>query len=223
MDYRARIKRSPLAFRITVISKGVFVEWLENAKTAYRLQADLIDVIKNDNYEDLLIDYLADAIDALVTDKSIEKKSIPGWSYGYVCGNVQGRLEVAWYNKYIIEAGIDYKNIMKIKAVIEYLKFDALLLDKIGKIYSYLIEQKVQTSVEKFDNFSNVVSIFKNINKSNVMIEDFKGSIIALLSADVENKVMALLNAQHYDCCPDLDKYLNYNDILQIAGDEHFA
>lgn len=223
MDYKKKIKRSPIAFRISVISKVVFAEWLENAKVAYSLQADLIDIIKNDDVENLLMDCLTDAIKTLVENKSIEKKAVPGWSFGYVCGNVQGRLEAIWYKKYILETGIEYENIIKLKAIVEYFKLDLLLLDKIGKIYSHLLEQRVQPSVDKFNIFQNVVSILKNKNNTNVKIEDFKSSILELLSADIETKIMALLNSQHYDCCPDLDKYLNYNDIVQIAGDGHFA
>jgi hypothetical protein len=223
MDYKKKIKRSPLAFRISKISKEVFAVWLENAKTAYNLQADLIDKIQNDKVEDVFLDYLAAAIKVLVEDKSIEKKTVPGWSFGYVCGNVQGRLEVTWYNKYILETGIEYENIIKIKAVIEYFKLHTLLLDEIGKIYSHLLEQRVPPSVDKWDVFPNVVSIFKGKNDSSAKIDDFKNSIVELLSTDLKAKILTLLNLQHYDCCPDLDKYFDYDEIVQIAGDENFA
>lgn len=223
MDYKKKIKRSSLAFRISKISKEVFAVWLENAKTAYNLQADLIDKIQNDRVEDVFLDYLAAAIKVLVEDKSIEKKTVPGWFFGYVCGNVQGRLEVTWYNKYILETGIEYENIIKIKAVIEYFKLDTLLLDEIGKIYSHLLEQRVPPSVDKWDVFPNVVSIFKGKNDGSAKIDDFKNSIVELLSTDLEAKILTLLNLQHYDCCPDLDKYFDYDEIVQIAGDENFA
>lgn len=223
MNYKKKIKSSPLAFRINSISKEVFTIWLKNAKTAYNLKSDLIDKIQNDKVDDLFLNYLADAIKILVEDKSIEKKTVQGWSFGYVCGNVQGKLEVTWYNKYILESSIEYENIMKIKAVIEYFKMDALLLDKIGNIYSYLLEKRVQPSVEKSEVLSNVISIFKYKNKNSSRIDDFKSSIVELLSTEIQTKILTLLNLQHYDCCPDLDEYLNYDEIVQIAGHENFA
>lgn len=197
--------------------------WLENAKAAYSIQTDFIDKIQNDKVEDAFLDCLADAINTLVEDKSIEKKSVKGWSFGYVCGYVQGRLDVAWYNKYIVETGRDYEDIMKIKAVIEFFKCDALLLDRIGSVYSYLLEQRVQPAVNKWDVSPNVVSIFKRKNVSISKNDDFKLSIVELLSTDLEAKIMSLLSTKHYDCCPCLDSYLDYNEIVQIAGEEHFA
>ncbi|MBV5339668.1 MAG: hypothetical protein J0665_08910 [Deltaproteobacteria bacterium] len=223
MNYKKKIKNSPLAFRINSISKEVFTIWLENAKTAYNLKPDLINKIQNDKFEDVFLNYLSDAIKILVEDKSLEKKTVPGWSFGYVCGNVQGKLEVTWYNKYILEASIEYENILKIKAVIEYFKLDTLLLDKIGTIYSHLLEQRVQPSVDKCEVSPNLISIFKYKNKNNSKIDDFKSSIVELLSTDIQAKILTLLNLQHYDCCPDLDKYFNFDEIVEIAGHENFA
>ena len=194
VDYKKKIKTSAVAFGIKKISKEVFAVWLENAKTAYSLHSGLLDKIKNDRVEDVFLNYLADAIKALVEDTSIEKKSAKGWSFGYVCGYLQGRLDVAWYNKYIVETGREYEDIMKIKAVIEYFKWDTLLLDNIGKIYCHLLDQRVQPVVDKWDVSPNVVSIFKRKNMNISKIDDFKLSIVELLANDIEAKIMLLLN-----------------------------
>jgi len=81
----------------------------------------------------------------------------------------------------------------------------------------------VQPVIDKWDVSPNVVSIFKRKHVNISKIDDFKMSIVELLSNDIEAKIMSLLDSGHYDCCPSLDKYFDYNEIVQIAGDEHFA
>lgn len=50
----------------------------------------------------------------LVNEKSKEKKSISGWSFGYICGYMQGSLNVKWSNRYLIETSKEFADLMKI-------------------------------------------------------------------------------------------------------------
>lgn len=117
--------------------------------------------IKDDEVEDVFIDHLEKAIKTLVEEKSEEKKLIKGWSFGYVCGYLRGSIDVEWVNKYIIKQSKEYKDLMKIKAIIAYLKWDQSSLDKIFSIYKYLIDQRVQSTEIVESTSSNVISILK--------------------------------------------------------------
>ena len=223
MDYKKKITNSGIAFRIKSISKQIFSQWLENAKDVYGLSPELFNKIKDDEVENTFLAHLERAIEALVENKSDKKKSIRGWSFGYLCGHLQGSIEVEWVNKYIIEPSQEYEDLMKIKAIIEYLNFDDTSLDKIFSIYQYLITQRIQPTGSIEVTSSNVISIFKHKSLNQVKENEFKENINDILSKELELKFMKLINKKNDICCPDISKYLDIQDIKNIAGEKQFA
>ncbi len=223
MDYKKKISNSGIAFKIKNISKQVFSRWLENAKEVYNLSPELFNKIKDDEVGNIFLDHLEKAIRALVEEKSDDKKSIRGWSFGYLCGHLQGSIDAEWVNKYIIEPSKEYGDLMKIKAIIEYFNLDDISSEKIFFIYNYLIAQRIQPTESPEVTSSNVISIFKHKDSDQVKKNEFKKNIIDILSKELELKYMKLLNNKHKTCCPDITEHLNVQDIKHIVGEEQFA
>lgn len=215
MDYRKKIKNSSLIFSINRSAKLIFQQWLKNAKKTYQLQPELIEKIKDDNIQNEVLDTLIDAVETLITEKTTEQKTVKGWSFGFVCGYIQGNLDVAWFNRYVVKLSREYEDFVKIKAISELFRVDDIAVDKVLSIYNYFIDQRISPVETVNTQTSNVVSISNNnIGKRN----NFKTEIIELLLNDFEKKYINLLTEKEQLCCPDICEYFNENEFKQILG-----
>lgn len=223
MNYKKKIRQSILVFKIKSIAEKVFSTWLENASVIYDLSPTYIERIKDDETESIFLERLNSAINSLVKEKSDDKKSIKGWSFGFLCGHIQGGIDVEWVNKYVIEPSKDYENLMKLKAIKEFINFDDTSFDQIFLINQYLNSKRTQPLGETEFSSSNIKSIFDHKNSSGIKISKFKHDMNDFLKSELEFKYMKILNSKNRTCCPDITHYLDENMIAEIVGKEHFA
>ena len=166
MNYKKKIRNSALTFKLKDISNKIFSVWLDNASLVYDLSPEYINKIKKDNVESVFLDHLDSAINSLVNKDSDKKKSIKGWSFGFLCGVIQGSIDVKWFNKYIIEASDEYENLLKAKALKEFINFDNASSEKIFLIYEHLISERVHVLGKTDFTNPNIKSIFNHKNSS---------------------------------------------------------
>ena len=217
-----KIRNSRLSFTIKKTSEQVFSQWLKCAKVVYDLPESFVESIKFDDHEDLFIKHLEGAISDLVESKSDKKTNIKGWSFGYLCGHLEGSIDVTWTNKYIIEPSKDYEDMMIIKAIISYVNFDKNLSKDIFSIYNYLIESRIDPIELKNNIPKNVVSILNHEKSNKIQENKFRKKIIDLLSNDLKDKFFNSLENKKQNCCPSIMDYFDYNVIREVVGKEHF-
>jgi hypothetical protein len=223
MNYKKKIRQSELTFKIKDIAQKVFSVWLDNASFVYDFSPEYIDKIKGDEVENTFLDHLERAINSLVHDKSDEKTSIKGWSFGFLCGHIQGSIDLEWVNKYVIEPSEEYENLMKAKAIKEFINLDSASFEKIFLIYEHLISKRVQPLEETELSCSNIKSIFEHKNSNSIKFNKFKTDMNNFLFREFEFKYMKMLNSKNRTCCPDMTYYLDESIIVKIVGNKHFT
>jgi hypothetical protein len=77
----------------------LFNKWVTNAKKNFPILNYQIKELKD--LEDDLLAVVFNAVDSLLKEEKIQKRKKEGYDYGFICGFVQGSLNVKWYNEYI--------------------------------------------------------------------------------------------------------------------------
>ncbi len=110
INYKQKIIDAGIMFSIKSISEQVFSQWIVNATTEYQLSPKFINKIQEENTEKIFLEKFIKAIKVLTEEKSDEKKSIKGWSFGFIFGYMQGALHTHWFNQFILHPSTEYEN-----------------------------------------------------------------------------------------------------------------
>jgi len=223
MDYQKIIKSSNLKFSIKRISVQLITNWFACTKIKYDISNVANFVIDELEVENDFVDHLSSAIDSLINNKSWKKRTIPGWSFGYLCGHIQGALNSKWINQYLIEPSKEFEDLMKIKAILEILRIDSDVSRKLEIIYDYFISHKKQ-AVDKDEKLpSNVVSLIQRGKLINTRREKYRKEFHDYFEDILKSNYMSLIQTYDFMCCPDLTKYLDEHEVVNIVGKKHFA
>ncbi len=205
------------------IAKQLITMWYECAKNKYddsvvgKLEYDELE-IEND-----LVQHLSSAIESLINDKSKERKSTPGWSFGFICGHVQGALNVKWSNKYLVESSKEFEDLMKLKTILELLRIDSDISQKIEIIYNYFTAHRNEVVDKEEALPENVISLAQSDRKKNENKERCRKKFDEYFEKLFMANYMSLLQTYETMCCPDLTEYLDECEIINLVGKEHFA
>ncbi|MBU0499286.1 MAG: hypothetical protein KJ558_09445 [Gammaproteobacteria bacterium] len=223
MSYQENIRSSSLRFVLRKLAVQLASQWFECAMAQYDV-ADIeglgFDEIEVEND---FVEELSSAIDSLVNDKSMEKKSIPGWSFGYICGHIKGALDVKWSDRYLIELSDKYTDLMKLRTIIEILRVDSDISRKIEIIYGYLIGHKDKASVDDDVLPDNVISLIQKGRLESQNAKTYKSEFEAYFRDLFAENYMSLINTYRARCCPELTRCLSEREIMSLVGSEHFA
>ena len=223
MSYQQNIRRSSLRFSLRKVAVRLVTSWLECAKINYDIGGVGDFDCDESEAENDFVEHLSRAIESLVNNKSREKKSIPGWSFGFICGHTQGALNVKWSNQYLIEPSKEFEGLMKIKTIIEIFKIDNDIPRKIEIVYNYLTNHKNQVANEEGGLPNNVISLIQRRKIQNTSREKYKNEFDGYFRSLLMTNYLSLLQDYDFMCCPDLTEYLNEREVMDIVGREHFA
>jgi hypothetical protein len=221
MNYTVIIKDSPLSFSLIGISAQLIAGWLSMAKQKYQLPYLNGIHIDPQQVEEDLVATLSSAIHSLVNEKSLEKKAIPGWSFGYLCGYAQGELNVIWSDRYLIVPSQKFEDLLKLKAICQALKIDQIW-QPIAKVYEYVLKNKHQWGGSE-EQFLQPISLVKNKNHQPVETKKCRDEFMGYVNHIFFEKYKSLLNSHDAKCCPDLTNYLDKQEVIKLVGVEHFS
>jgi len=221
MNYE-QINKSSLSLKISNISTKIFYQWIKNAKIAYGLNDGDIKQVSSAILREEFVQHLMSAINSLLKENH-EEKSISGWSFGYLCGHIQGSLNVKWSNKYIIEQSKEFEDLMIIKSVIGLIELDDSFATKLMIIYDYFLGQRIQPMETIKPLPKKVISIDDKRYRQKKNEHFRKTEAIRYLNDILITNFMSLLNKYETMCCPDITEYLDEQEIKDIVGWEHFA
>lgn len=223
MNYKQKIVSSPVYFSLQRIAHTIFNEWLESTKEFYNLSNEFYEKLQDEKVGEIFINNLAQAINTLINETSEDKQRIHGWSFGYVCGHLQGSINIEWINKYIIEPSEEFEELLKLKAIMALLNWDNDTSNKVFSIYKHFVKHRIQPTSPLDSMAQNVIQIsdYKNIELADN--NAFQKNIVNLLACQLQEKKMEMLEAENKDCCPDITQFLKVNDIRQIVGSKIFS
>jgi hypothetical protein len=81
-------------------------------------------------------------------ERAINKQN-PGYNYGFFCGFIEGNLNVTWYHEYIYKQKNNFKTLIALDVLDNYLKIDDLL--KIRLASSYIDYYNKEVNIEDID------------------------------------------------------------------------
>lgn len=137
-DPMARIKQSPLFLKMKTFTPEMFHAWHGYVQDIYAKVSP-----EEQDRERLVTDVLeafARGLESVQTQEHSEKRSIPGWSYGYVCGFVEGNLETTWYNRYVLPHEQECQHLLLLKSLLLLFDADPTTRVKLWQIHQYLTQ-----------------------------------------------------------------------------------
>ena len=79
---------------------------------------------------------------SLLKEEKEEKRMIPGYNYGFICGFIISNLDGHWFNEYIRKQSVQYKEFLVVKALKSYLEFDVVTASRIVPLYKHLLTDR---------------------------------------------------------------------------------
>jgi len=223
-DFLEIIRSSPVASKLPMVALKVFEEWKSRAVLVYKSDPFRTRSAPSGDVVDDFAGRLADALRSLVLDKPPEKKSIPGWSYGYVCGYVQSSLDVEWYDRFFFGTSQQIRTMMKVKALAEYLRLEPGSIEKILRIYDYLEGRglaPIDTASITDSDILHLDDFRDRGSQSRARNERSRTELITYLENHLRKRYVAIMKSKRLECAPDIGKYLTCQDVLEMVGKEH--
>ncbi len=221
MQYEQKIRQSPLYFRIKPIAVDLAKHWFDCAKLQYA-SLSMEPVQSDDNAEVFRHDLLKALSDALhsVEDKPVDKKSVAGWSHGFVCGHIEGALNILWTNRYLLEPSNDFKGLIRIKTLLTLLQTDDELSRKIQPVYQHFLRHFNSPFDEAEPLPENVIPL-SAASQPDQVTECRKG-FEEYFSQLLLTRYLDTLDLYKVKYRPNLFDYISQNELADIVGQEHF-
>ena len=217
MDLKQRMIETGLLFKFKKISKEIFEEWIINANKIYSIPRNLYSN-KNDNIFDQFLNHFEKAITSLV--KYDNKKSSPEWSLGYLCGFIQGSINLLWLNEYVIKYSKEYEIVIMLKVMHLYFYLGQVDVNTISYIYNYCMDYRVNDFELLEESIPNIVSISDYINQDRILNNKLNDNYIKYFSNELLVKYNKIMENYNDEFCPRIDDYIRLEDLQKIIPEE---
>jgi hypothetical protein len=193
---------------------SIFRNWTKNACDLYPdLSFEIKDerIIVND-----LRDSITKALESLFDPEHQHDRLIPLWEIGFFIGFVSAKLNHHWYHEYVSIRSEDYKQIIALSAVSNFLETDDLANLEIRRLYDELIDEK--SNLKSFDNTIFKLSIDISHLKtsiSSIAVEDTRLIVTCIEKIRVK-KILEFVSKEVPDIIPDLQDYFTENLIAKL-------
>jgi len=208
------INTSSIENNLQSTSFNLFRKWIENAKklyTSYDLIISDERVLAND-----LKETIEGSVISLFKKENEDNRLKSGWSIGFIYGFIEGNLNFHWFHEYISKQSEDYKQIVALQAVQNYLESEELAKIQIHDIYKGLLLEDV-----------NLRKMEVNAKKYDVDIEERKYDISEEYSENIEavgvyldNQINAMVinfaKREVPDFMPEIDSYFEDKRIEEL-------
>lgn len=229
--YCKMIQKSPLIFKIKEAAPKIFDLWRDHTKPRYpdySFKADTKTLIT-----DLTMAF-AKSLKWLCKEEKKDKREIQGWSEGFVLGCVSSTLSTRWSYQYVYVVTNEYKQLLLLKTLIQYLDFDSVTLEKLEKLYNYFIGQKVDI-IDKINNENEKVGIIDKVNNENEAViyidkfikekqnaghNKFKKELIKYLENIMLEKHLVIFNQileEQY--LPEINNFISYDEVQLLINE----
>jgi hypothetical protein len=196
------------------VAFSLFRNWTKKASDLY---PDLSFEIKD---ELILVNDLRHsinkALESLFDPEHLLDRLIPLWEIGFIIGFVSSYLNHHWYHEYVSIRSEEYKRILALSAVTNFLEESELANIEVRRLYDELIDDS--TNLKVFDNTIFKLSIdLQNLktSTSSTVVEE-KRLIITCIEKIRVQKILEFVDIETSDISLDLQEYLTNNQIVQL-------
>jgi hypothetical protein len=218
-----RIKQSPLFFEIKTFAPKIFHAWHWYVQDVYaHVSPEEQDQARL--FQDVL-EAFADALESVQSEKYSEKRSIPGWSYGYICGFAAGNLETKWYTRYVVPHEEEFQHILLLKSLVLLFEADQQTREKFWNVHRYvstdfLAEGYGMHTISPEQDMHNVVRLSDYDPTNQRAVEELWQQTKQHWEEQFERKYDKLLRRQDQrGGVPNLTEYVNQREIEALLED----
>lgn len=214
MDCKRAFVDSSFGSRLGELAPFLLDQWLECAGREYGISniRSRVDVNRFSALDDF-IDILFSALDSL-SKKSPESAMSFFGSYGFICGFVQGGLNVRWTDSFIVEYTTEFKDLLKLKTVLEILKHDRRLAKKVDIYYDYYLDSNGIRSDRTFTD--NTAPVIEHSEGRGFGKGKYTDEFCAYFEKSVVEGFQSLHRKYNRMCCPDLTDYLDRREVREL-------
>ena len=177
--YYKIIQESPLIFKIKDIASEIYDSWRVHTKPKYP------DYLFEANVKTLETDLrmaLAKSLKWLWKEEKEEKRKRPDWSTGFILGCISSTLSTEWSYQYVYIETDEYKQLLLLKTLIQYLDVDRITVERLKKLYNYFLDKKTDL-IGEINNKNEIVVYLDKFKKEkkDVLHDEFKKKLIKYL------------------------------------------
>lgn len=212
MDYREKIAKTPILFKIRKVALAIFDELTRNANQ-HRCSSENRIIITD---EDIIIadftDCLSLAIES-VKQKDQKKKNIFGWPHSFVCGFLEGNLHTRWHARYIVQHSSEYLQMLTILSITRFFEHNPNLTNSVHNLVQYFLLQDKNELMSCVDQ-----QVFENRLKNITTNEKdrFREDMLKFLNSHSLERFGQLFAQKTKNYCPDIQEHLNQTEIDQL-------
>ncbi len=191
--YYKIIQVSPLIFKIKDIASEIYDSWRAHTKPKYPdypFEASIKTL-----ETDLKIAF-AKSLECLWKEEKEEKRKRLGWSTGFILGCISSILSTQWSYQYVYIETDEYKQLLLLKTLIQYLDFDLITVERLKKLYHYFLDKKTDL-IDEVNNKSEIVVYLDKFKegKKDVLHNEFKKKLIKYIENILLEKHHVIFNS----------------------------
>lgn len=219
-DFENTLRNSGTRFELEGIASEIFCIWIKTAGLEHNVAAAKAQ--KYSSNGQLNEDFTNCFLDAFRSEKSIgtqEKRARNEWSYGYICGYIQGNLETKWYDQFIFKRSEKYRELLETKALIEFLKLSSAPSESIGQIHEHLLHEESGIIEETNTSSGNVFYLKDRKGTAGVKANEIQKRLVGKLEKSLlldyyktvegESEHMFCPDVTDYFSCEKIESFLN--------------
>lgn len=201
--------------KINSIAYELFRHWTKEASFDYPdLDFTIIDegtLVKD------VEEALESALNSLTKTEKAQKRSMPGYDYGFILGFIQGKINTHWGFEYITKRSKEFKNFMINKALLEYLEYDTVTAIKLKAIYERMYQDTVNLESLDYELPKERIADYgiAQLHDAGFSGDEYNPLII-FLKNQISEQLLHLLKTKTKDYLPDLDFFFSNDDVTEL-------
>ena len=137
---------------------------------------------------------LTQALQALFQTDEFYTNFIPGWDIGYVYGFMIGSLNTQWYHAYVAIQTDDYKTMVAMQTIRDYLKLNSILKIQLTDLYVRLLNK--DNNLESIDSIIHYQKLLIHDTEIEADETEEKDTIIVALNNMINAQISKTVNSK---------------------------
>lgn len=137
---------------------------------------------------------LTQALQALFQTDEFHTSFIPGWDIGYVYGFMIGSLNTQWYHTYVAVQTDDYKTMVAMQTIRDYLKLNSTLKIQLTDLYVRLLNK--DNNLESIDSIIHYQKLLIHDTEIEADETEEKDTIIVALNNMINAQISKTVNSK---------------------------
>ena len=213
--YHNIVQKSSLIFKIKDTASKIYKVWIENTQPHYpHYPFKATDDILTTDLKNAFVN----ALKALCTEEKKDNRNDLGWSIGFIFGFVSSTLSTQWSFEYVYKETDEYKQLLLLKTLIQYLDVDQIIIERLERLYNFFLDKKTNVA-ENGNNKSEIIVSFRKFKKekNKRSHNNFSTTLIEYLESIMLEKHNAIFtNLIKNQYLPDIKYFFSKDDIQSI-------